>query len=535
MSFVTKETSIRDVFKLYKYILANYPCTSLLESLGETIDETSQYSIVGVIAKEQLYEENGSFYIKNISDGSVRLTDNWLGVLDEWCGPLGLSASPMQTGTIGYIGYEMHRHFEFVPDSDKVRSPMSKICLTKYSLIYLFDRKKSIACWISDENMNDIISDIESGFLSFLPEKSSFYTLGDTQKDFDSEGYLDAIKKCIHHIEIGDMLQANITMRFSGRYLGNPIILYEKLRKTTPNPFFAYFDFEFPLISTSPEGFLQISDNTIVSRPIKGTVRTEICGKDQINYLEDDPKNCSENVMITDLIRNDIGKVSQIGSVRVPILCGTKKFNQIYHLETVVQGTLKNNTMLSDVLKTNFPGGSITGAPKIKAMEIIDDLEFVERGPYCGAMGFFGSNGYINTCIGIRIIYFHQDKYYLHAGGAIVVKSDPADEYDELLLKVESLINTLDSFSILRDQREKLNEINSELIRLIGKRIDVVKEISKIKKQYSIPITQEHRMDSIVSSAIKQNDEENLSIPQDFIKNLLCVIFDETMKIELEE
>lgn len=534
MHYMTKKTEIRDVFNLYKYIIAHYPSSALLESLGENSGDISRYSIIGVVAKEQLYEEKDVFYIKNFSDNSIRRTDDWLGELDKWCGPIGQSASPLQTGTIGYIGYEMNRHFEFVPDSEKLRSPISKICLTKYSLIYLFDHKNSVAYWTSDEYMDDVISDIEAGFLKYESTEQSFYTLGDTEKDFDSEGYLEAIRKCIDHIKNGDMLQANITMRFSGRYLGNPIVLYEELRKKTPNPFFAYFDFEFPLISTSPESFLHIANNTITSCPIKGTVRTEVNGLDQVAYLEEDPKNCAENIMITDLIRNDVGRVSKIGSVHVPVLCGTKKFNQIYHLETIVQGTLRDNIMLSDVLKTNFPGGSITGAPKIKAMEIIDDLEFAERGPYCGALGFFGSSGYITTSIGIRIIYFNEDKYYLHAGGGIVVKSDPKDEYEELLLKVESLIRTLDKFSILHSLREELNETTSELFRILSKRIDVVKEISKIKKQYNIPVVQEHRMDSIVLSALKQNDEENLSIPEDFIKNLLSVIFDETMKIEKE-
>lgn len=535
MFHLIKETGVCDVFRLYKYVLSHYPSTALLESLGDCADDVSRYSIIGVLAAEQLFEENNRFYVKDFASGTVSATSDWLGILDQWCGRMGASASPLQTGTIGYIGYEMHRHFEFVPDSEKLRSPMSKVCLTRYSLIYLLDRKNSVAYWISDECRDSEIAEIEACYAAYQPPEASFYTLGDTEKDFDEQGYLDAIEKCVHHIKIGDMLQANITMRFSGSYLGNPILLYEALRKSTPNPFFAYFDFDSPLISTSPESFLHIADQTITSRPIKGTIRTEIDGVDQVGYLEQDPKNCSENIMITDLIRNDIGRVSKVGSVHVPILCGTRKFNQIYHLETVVQGRLKDSVLLSDVLKTNFPGGSITGAPKVKAMEIIDSLEFAERGPYCGALGFFGSNGYVSTCIGIRIIYFHQNRYYLHAGGGIVVKSDPADEYKELLLKVESLIHTLEGFNILREPRERLNEINAELFRLIGKRLEVVKQISQLKKAYHIPIVQENRMDSIVSCALRQNENEQLHIPESFIRNLLGVIFDETMKIEAEE
>ena len=227
MHCVTRKTEIRDVLTLYKYIRARYPSTALLESLGEFSDDISQYSFIGVVAKEQLYEKNDTFYVKEFSDHSVRVTNDWLGELDAWCGPMGQSASPLQTGTIGYIGYEMHRYFEFVPDSEKLRSPVSKICLTRYSLLYLLDHKNSEAYWISDECMDDVISHIESGFSTYEPSEEFFCTLGDTEKDFTGEGYLDAIRKCIHHIEIGDMLQANITMRFSGRYQGSPLVLYE--------------------------------------------------------------------------------------------------------------------------------------------------------------------------------------------------------------------------------------------------------------------------------------------------------------------
>lgn len=531
----TRIAKTSDVFPLYRYLSERYANTALLESLRDPVDAVSGYSIIGVIAREQLYEEKDRYYRKDFTDGSVVCVADWLGILDQWCGPLGLSESPLQTGAIGYIGYEMHRHFEFVPDTDKLRSPMSKICLTRYALIYVLNRKTNVAYWVSDEDLDSQIDSIERAYPSYTPKERSFCTLGDTEKDFEREGYLDAIRKCIHHIEIGDMLQANITMRFHGRYLGDPIVLYEALRKTTPNPFFAYLDFEAPLISTSPESFLHIADHTITGRPIKGTIRTEIDGKDQIDFLEKNAKNCSENVMITDLIRNDIGRVSQIGTVEVPVLCGTKKFNQIYHLETVVRGTLKDGTMLSDVLKTNFPGGSITGAPKVKSMEIIDDLEFAERGPYCGAIGFFGSQGFISTSIGIRIVYFAENQYYLHAGGGIVVRSDPEDEYEELLLKVESLIDTLNTFNILAPLRQQLNGINAELFRLLSRRIEVAKEVSRIKKAHGIPFVQEHRMESIVASAMKQNREEQLGIPEEFIRNLLTVIFEETMKVERED
>ncbi|MBQ4511069.1 MAG: chorismate-binding protein [Clostridia bacterium] len=530
-----REAKIKDAFKLYKYILNNYKNTALLESLGEFSEEVSQYSIIGVIAGEQLYEKENNYYIKSFKSNQVISVDDWQAVIDEWIGPLGKSSNPFQTGAIGYLGYELNRCFEIVPYNEKLKSPISKICLVRYDLLYVYDRKSHQAFWISQECMDDEINIIEKQFENSKFGSLEFYTFGETEKDFEYENYLNSISECVECIKNGDMLQANITMRFHGQYKGSPFVLYEALRNSTPNPFFAYLDFDEKLISTSPESFISVSNGAIVSRPIKGTVRVEIDGQDQSGYLEQSRKNCSENVMIADLIRNDIGRISKIGTVSVPILCGTKKFNQIYHLETVVKGQLKDNVMLSDMLRATFPGGSITGAPKVKAMEIIDRLEFAERGPYCGAIGFFGSSGFLSTSIGIRIIYFSDNKYYLHAGGGIVVGSDPQEEYDELLLKVESLIKTLNKFNVLYELRDKLDKINVDLLRLISKRTDIIKEITAIKNENNIPIVQKNRMEEILFNAYKINKDEKLNIPKSFIDNLFAVIFNESMKIEGDE
>ncbi len=535
MQYKQRKSKIKDAFGLYKYILKNYKCTALLESLGEFSEQVSQYSIIGVIANEQLYEKENSYYIKKFKNDEIICVDDWQAVVDEWVGPLGKSADPFQTGAIGYLGYELNRCFEFVPYKEKLKSPMPKLCLTKYDLLYIYDRKSHCAFWISQQCMDDEINKIEEKYNDSELDSFEFHTFGETKKDFKYEEYLESIKKCVECIKNGDMLQANITMRFHGKYKGSPFVLYKALRNSTPNPFFAYMDFDEPLISTSPESFINVSDGTIVSRPIKGTVRVEIDGQDQSSYLEQSRKNCSENVMIADLIRNDIGRISKTGTVSVPVLCGTRKFNQIYHLETVVKGELKENVMLSDMLKATFPGGSITGAPKIKAMERIDQLEFSERGPYCGAIGFFGSNGFISTSIGIRIIYFSNNKYYLHAGGGIVVGSDPHEEYDELLLKVESLIKTLNKFNVLYELREELDKINIDILRLIGKRTDIIKKITTVKRENNIPIIQQNRMDEILSNAYQINREERLNIPKSFIDNLFQTIFNESMRIEEDD
>ena len=152
--------------------------------------------------------------------------------------------------------------------------------------------------------------------------------------------------------------------------------------------------------------------------------------------------------MITDLMRNDIGRVCQKDSVQVETLCGVKRFNDLYHLESTVSGTLKPTTQLSDLLRAVFPCGSVTGAPKIRAMDIIEELEFVRRGPYAGAIGFFGSGGWFDTSVAIRIAYFHSGRVFFHAGGGIVADSKPDSEYRELLAKAAGIQRSLDSFVV---------------------------------------------------------------------------------------
>jgi para-aminobenzoate synthetase component 1 len=222
------------------------------------------------------------------------------------------------------------------------------------------------------------------------------------------------------------------------------IHLYEQLRATTPNPFFALLDFPLPVISTSPERFFSVRGDRITASPIKGTCPCEIDSIDQRHWLEQSAKDRAENIMITDLMRNDIGRVSTKDSVQVDALCAVKRFNNVYHLESTVSGTLRPSVQLSDILRALFPCGSVTGAPKIHAMDIIEELETSRRGPYTGALGFFGSSGWIDTSVAIRIAYFASGRVYVHAGGGIVADSQPELEYKELMAKLSGISTCLE-------------------------------------------------------------------------------------------
>jgi para-aminobenzoate synthetase component 1 len=332
---------------------------------------------------------------------------------------------------------------------------LPSVYLVKYNIIFVYDRVENISFWIADKNSENslLISKLEGRYkfseqngAKQISEKDRFFLKSEIKQDFDTCHYLKKIEKTIHYIKNGDIFQANITERFSAKYEGDPIFLYESLRVNTPNPFFAYLDFENPIISTSPERFFKISDGKIFANPIKGTVRCLKDGKDQRQFLETSEKNRAENIMIVDLMRNDLGRVCIQGTVEVISLCEILKFNLLYHLESIIMGRLKGDLKISQILKATFPGGSITGAPKIRAMNIIEELENYCRGVYTGAIGFFGTYGYVDLSIAIRVIYFDKDRLYFHAGGGIVVESEPEKEFQELMLKIESIKSTICSF-----------------------------------------------------------------------------------------
>ena len=536
MRNIIENSLITNVFDFYSYIKRVCINTALLESLGDIDVETSRYSIVGVIAEEELWEREGEFFLTRFSDELTITISNWLDLLDGWCGPIGINDTVFQTGSIGYIGYEMHRHFEKITSTGNDKCPVSQVRLTRYSLVLIFDRVENKAFWVADDEAcmkqaevyeNNYFNSIECSDDNYI-----FSVLGDIEPDFTYKKYIESVSRCIQYIQQGDMLQSNITMRFHGKYIGNPFLVYSRMRDTTPNPYFAYFDFEEKLISTSPESFIRMSKGVIQSRPIKGTVRCIIDGVDQAAFLLGSKKNRAENTMIADLIRNDIGRVCKIGSVRVPALCELKKYNNLYHLETIVEGDLKENIMMSEILRGNFPGGSITGAPKIRSMEVIDELEFTERGPYTGMIGFFGSSGYVNSSIGIRIVYFDKHNFYIHAGGGIVTKSDPFDEYDELILKIEKMITSMNEFNVLRPYRVEIDRLNTAIIRNLSERTALVRKVTEVKSNYGIPANQPNRIHSIINRMKEFNDKENLGLDDDFIERLFEMIIEESVRIE---
>ncbi len=269
------------------------------------------------------------------------------------------------------------------------------------------------------------------------------------EPDLSAEQYRRAVRRTIDYIEAGDIYQANMTQRFQADLPAgfNRLALYAALRQRNPAPFAAFIDFgETALLSSSPERFLKVDAGVIETRPIKGTrprgsnpALDAALGRE----LLASEKDRAENLMIVDLLRNDLGRVAKLGSVQVPVLIGLESYATVHHLVSVVTAELDDGKSVVDLLRAAFPGGSVTGAPKIRAMEIIAELEPTERGPYCGAIGYLSAGGAMDTNIVIRTLLIDRDRISFQVGGGIVADSDPQGEWQESLTKAKALIETL--------------------------------------------------------------------------------------------
>ncbi len=257
---------------------------------------------------------------------------------------------------------------------------------------------------------------------------------------FTRDEYLLAVERVRQYILAGDIFQANLSQRFEAPWPDHPFDFYRRLNAVNPAPFAAYFQGDgFAVASASPERFLSVDvAGKVETRPIKGTRRRGETPAEDRRLAEEllaSEKDRAENVMIVDLLRNDLSKVCQPGSVEVPALCALQSHPTVHHLESIVTGRLEEGRTAADLLRAAFPGGSITGAPKVRAMEILAELEPVARGVYCGAIGWLSVTGAMDTSIAIRTVTLQDGQACFHAGGGIVADSDPALEYQETLDK----------------------------------------------------------------------------------------------------
>ena len=283
-----------------------------------------------------------------------------------------------------------------------------------------------------------------------LIDVEPFLLKSDIQANFSPETYKKAFQKIKHYLKEGDCYQVNLTQRFSADCQGEPWAVYQVLREVNAAPFSAYIHFpHVNVLSSSPERFLKLTGRHVETKPIKGTRPRKVEDHEnvaQIADLQNSAKDRAENVMIVDLLRNDISKVCENGSVHVPKLFDIESYSTVHHLVSTVTGTLALDQHALDLLKHCFPGGSITGAPKIRSMEVIEEIEPHRRGIYCGAIGYVGFNGNMDTNIAIRTLVESANTIRFWAGGGIVNDSVVEDEYQESFDKAAALFQVLKRF-----------------------------------------------------------------------------------------
>lgn len=375
----------------------------------------------------------------------------------------GNSHIPFLGGAVGFFSYDLGRMVENLPDQTKDDINVPDIYLGFYHTVaaidHLENRTYLIASGLPKEGEEATakaahdVAQCKARLLGSAPKLPDPWAepdikASDIRTHFTPEAYCDAVQAVREYIMAGDIYQANMTQRLDAPLRMPPYQLYRRLRQANPAPFAAYLDCgdNLRVLSSSPERYLLLEEDVVETRPIKGTLpRGKTPQEDEENAaaLLASIKDRAELVMIIDLERNDLGRVCAYGTVRVPELIVLEKYATVFHLVSTVRGKLAEGKDAVDLIKASFPGGSITGAPKIRAMEIIEEMEPVRRGIYTGSIGYIGFDGRVDLNIVIRTFVNKNDNVHLQVGGGIVFDSQPILEYEETLHKAKALLKSL--------------------------------------------------------------------------------------------
>lgn len=369
-------------------------------------------------------------------------------------------------GMVGYLAYDAVRFFETLPDQteDDLRLPDAVFLLTDTLLIFdnLTQRIQVVSnAFVPDPSegateaaydlalskieavIADLVKPLERPTVSPLPFRPC--EVGST---FSREGFCQAVLKCKDYVAAGDIIQAVLSQRLEVETAAQPFDVYRALRIINPSPYMFFLRLgDLSLAGSSPEVLVRLEEGRIDLRPIAGTRprgQNETEDRALANELLDDPKERAEHIMLVDLGRNDVGRVAATGSVEVNELMLIERYSHVMHIVSNVRAALREGQDAFDLLRATFPAGTVSGAPKIRAMEIIEELEPVKRGPYAGAVGYVSFSGNMDTCIVIRTIVFAKERAWIQVGAGIVADSDPQREYQETLNKAAAMLRAIE-------------------------------------------------------------------------------------------
>ncbi|MCK5504857.1 MAG: anthranilate synthase component I [Thermodesulfovibrionia bacterium] len=367
-------------------------------------------------------------------------------------------------GFVGYIGYDTVRHFEKIPDHHHTGPGLPDIFMMLTDTLVVFDNITHRIKVISNAHIEDgtkeayekacakidrIVRKLQSGVA--IPESSISSQNRSSEgftSNFSKDDFLKAVKRTKEYVKAGDVIQTVISQNFQRDTDIPPINAYRALRVINPSPYMYYLETgKCTLVGSSPEILVRLEGDTVELRPIAGTRRRGKTAKEDLSMeeeLKSDPKEIAEHIMLVDLGRNDAGRIAATGSVEVTELMSVERYSHVMHLVSNVVGKLGKKQDAFDVLRASFPAGTVTGAPKIRAMEIIEELEPAKRGPYAGSVGYFDFSGNMDMCITIRTIIFKNKKAYIQAGAGIVADSDPDKEYEETVNKAKGMFKAIE-------------------------------------------------------------------------------------------
>jgi anthranilate synthase component 1 len=363
----------------------------------------------------------------------------------------------------GYFSYDSIRYIEKIPNNCKNDLNLPDVRLLRPKTLVIYDNLKKEIFYIINIFNDEKIKNYQKKYeeikieLSKILIQSSVKSLNSSVKQFSKDikvksnipknKFLKMVGKAKEYIKLGDIFQVVLSQRFEAKLNKKPLDIYKKLRITNPSPFMFFFNFnDFQIIGASPEILVRLRDNKITVRPIAGTRPRGKTTKEDLFYEKDllkDKKELSEHLMLLDLGRNDAGKVSKINSVKVTESFIIERYSHVMHIVSNVVGEYNKKFSKFKSLLAGFPAGTVSGAPKIRAMEIIDELETTKRKVYAGGIGYFSANGEFDTCIALRTAVAKNKKFYVQAGAGIVADSKPINEYEETVNKAKALINAL--------------------------------------------------------------------------------------------
>jgi anthranilate synthase component I len=358
---------------------------------------------------------------------------------------------PMAAGAFGYLGYDMVRYVEKLPTPKADPTGVPEAMLMRPGVVLIFDGVKQEIILAAPEREDTTMTVAKLDSIEALldqpmppsrpndapPEKIAF------KSNTEKSRYLEMVEQAKTYVRAGDIFQVVPSQRFSAKFKRSPFAFYRALRRLNPSPFMFYVNFgDFQISGSSPEILVRVRDSVVTVRPIAGTLPRGKTPKEDLSNEEKllaDPKERAEHLMLLDLGRNDVGRVAARGTVEVTESFTVERYSHVMHIVSNVQGRLKAGEDMVSALTAGFPAGTTSGAPKIRAMEIITELEPHARGVYAGAVGYFGAGGDMDTCIALRTAVFKDGKIHVQAGGGVVYDSNPESEFQETVHKAGAL------------------------------------------------------------------------------------------------